>query len=247
MQLRQAGLTWHVVGDDVVVLDLKGSVYLKLNGSARVLWERLAEPCTEAELAATLVERFGIDDEQAASDVAAFLGRSPRPRPARGVSRRDTDALGRATAELRRLLRTPPRDLLTAVHVVVVIAAVELLIRWVPLPRLSALLGVRLNLAPVEAPAEQLPRRRAVAARPAPVALHAPRRRRRGPSAPGPCLRRSLVVGHLLRDQHPALRLGVAGTGDDAARPRLGRDRRPTARGRRPATGCSSAPADAGR
>ncbi len=73
MQLRHAGLTWHVVGDDVVVLDLEGSVYLKLNGSARVLWERLAEPCTEAELTALLVERFGIDDEQAAGDVAAFL------------------------------------------------------------------------------------------------------------------------------------------------------------------------------
>ena len=56
----------------------------------------------------------------------------------------------------RRLVRTPPRDLLTAAHVVMVIAAVEALIRWVPLPRLSALFGVRLNLAPVEAPAEQL-------------------------------------------------------------------------------------------
>ena len=39
MQLRQAGLTWHVAGDDVVVLDLEGSVYLKLNGSGRILWE----------------------------------------------------------------------------------------------------------------------------------------------------------------------------------------------------------------
>ena len=68
MQLRQSGLTWHVVGDDVVVLDLNGSVYLRLNGSARVLWEQLAEPRTDAELAATLVERFGISDERATTD-----------------------------------------------------------------------------------------------------------------------------------------------------------------------------------
>jgi hypothetical protein len=74
MQLRQSGLTWHVVGDDVVVLDLNGSVYLRLNGSARVLWEQLVEPCTDADLAATLVERFGISDERGATDVAAFVG-----------------------------------------------------------------------------------------------------------------------------------------------------------------------------
>jgi Coenzyme PQQ synthesis protein D (PqqD) len=73
MQLRQDGLTWHVAGGDVVVLDLEGSVYLKLNGSARVLWERLAEPCNEAELIAALVERYGIEEERAAADVGGFL------------------------------------------------------------------------------------------------------------------------------------------------------------------------------
>ncbi len=73
VQLRQADLTWQVAGDDVVILDLKGSVYLKLNGSARVLWERLVEPCTESELTATLVDRYGIDDERATADVATFL------------------------------------------------------------------------------------------------------------------------------------------------------------------------------
>jgi hypothetical protein len=74
MQLRQTGLTWHVAGDDVVVLDLKGSVYLKLNGSARRLWERLAQSsCSESELTAALVDEYGIDEERAATDVAAFL------------------------------------------------------------------------------------------------------------------------------------------------------------------------------
>jgi Transglutaminase-like superfamily len=113
----------------------------------------------------------------------------------------------------RSIVRTPPRELLTAAHVVVVIAVVEALIRWVPLQRLSELFGVRLNLAPVGAPAEQLP-----------LSALSPRARRQvrctrrvadvWPFAAGPCLRRSLVVGHLLRGQHPALRLGVAGDGD---------------------------------
>jgi hypothetical protein len=52
-------------GDDVVVLDLNGSGISGLNGSARVLWERLVEPCTDADLAALLVERFDISDERA--------------------------------------------------------------------------------------------------------------------------------------------------------------------------------------
>jgi hypothetical protein len=73
MQLRDAGLTWHVAGDDVVVLDLEGSVYLKLNGSARFLWERLAQSSTEPELVAALVDAYGIDDERAAADVAGFV------------------------------------------------------------------------------------------------------------------------------------------------------------------------------
>lgn len=73
MQLRQDGLAWHVAGDDVVVLDLDGSVYLKLNNSGRVLWERLSEPSDEAELQQALIERYGIDAERAAADVAAFL------------------------------------------------------------------------------------------------------------------------------------------------------------------------------
>lgn len=73
MQLRQAALTWHVAGDEVVVLDLEGSVYLKLNGSGRVLWERLAASCDQAELTAALLDEYDVSEEQAATDVAAFL------------------------------------------------------------------------------------------------------------------------------------------------------------------------------
>lgn len=73
MRLRQAELTWHVVGDDVAVLDLQGSVYLKVNGSGRLLWERLADGCTEVDLVAGLIDRFGVDEQRAIADVAAFL------------------------------------------------------------------------------------------------------------------------------------------------------------------------------
>lgn len=78
MQLRQTGITWQVVGDDVVVLDLDGSVYLKLNGTGRFLWERLAEESSEPDLVAALVDRYGIDEARAQADVASFLGDARR-------------------------------------------------------------------------------------------------------------------------------------------------------------------------
>lgn len=73
MQLREKDLTWHVAGEEVVVLDLEGSVYLKLNGSGRLLWEKLTEPCEQSDLIETLVNAYGIDERRAETDVESFL------------------------------------------------------------------------------------------------------------------------------------------------------------------------------
>ena len=47
-----------------------------------------------------------------------------------------------------RALRLPPRELLTTLHATAVLVVVELLIRWVPLPRLSRMLGVEVTVEP---------------------------------------------------------------------------------------------------
>ena len=74
MRLRRAELTWHDTEDETVVLDLQGSVYLRLNGSATVLWGRLAESVVTApELSEVLVEQYEIDHDRAAADVDAVL------------------------------------------------------------------------------------------------------------------------------------------------------------------------------
>lgn len=74
MRLRRQALTWQVVGDEVIVLDLDGSLYLKVNGSGRVLWEALAEAATtDSELIDLLVSGYDIDRSRASADVAAFL------------------------------------------------------------------------------------------------------------------------------------------------------------------------------
>jgi hypothetical protein len=73
MQLRSTGLTWQIVGDEVVVLDLEGSTYLKLHGSGRALWEALTEPRTADDLVVLLVDRYSIDAGRAMGDVVSFL------------------------------------------------------------------------------------------------------------------------------------------------------------------------------
>jgi hypothetical protein len=73
IRLRETGVTWQEVGDSVIALDLDGSVYLKLNGSGKVLWERLQQPTTPDDLTQALVERYGIDENQATADAQAFV------------------------------------------------------------------------------------------------------------------------------------------------------------------------------
>ena len=112
-----------------------------------------------------------------------------------------------------RALRLPPRDLFTTLHAVAVLVVVELLIRWVPLPRLSRMLGVGVNLQPGRRRCRADARRR-VACPSSPAArLHVEGRRRLAVQQ-RTLLAPALVGGHLIRDLHPAVRLGVAGVGD---------------------------------
>jgi hypothetical protein len=55
------------------VLDLNGSVYLKLSGSGRMLWERLVQPVSEVDLVDALVDAYGITRDRAAADVHGFV------------------------------------------------------------------------------------------------------------------------------------------------------------------------------
>lgn len=61
--------------DETVILDLDRDRYTRLNGSAGLLWEELAQPRTEPELAARLVSEYGIDADRARADVSRLVGR----------------------------------------------------------------------------------------------------------------------------------------------------------------------------
>ncbi|WP_375501958.1 PqqD family protein [uncultured Jatrophihabitans sp.] len=73
VRVRSEGIAWQEVDNDLIVLDERNSLYMRLIGSATLLWPLLVDGVTEDELAAALVEAFGLDTAQARIDVATFL------------------------------------------------------------------------------------------------------------------------------------------------------------------------------
>lgn len=61
--------------DETVILHLDRDRYTRLNGSAGLLWEELAHPRTEPELAARLVSEYEIDADRARADVRRLVER----------------------------------------------------------------------------------------------------------------------------------------------------------------------------
>ncbi len=74
LRLRTDELKWREIEDEMVAVDVRNSTYLSANASATILWRRLVSGATRDDLAAELVDRFGIGVEQARTDVDAFVG-----------------------------------------------------------------------------------------------------------------------------------------------------------------------------
>jgi hypothetical protein len=72
-RLRAVDLTWRVLDDEVVVLDLRTSSYFSVNGTGKVLWDLLVEGASEEQLVTALVDRFEISEDIARVDAGAFL------------------------------------------------------------------------------------------------------------------------------------------------------------------------------
>jgi Coenzyme PQQ synthesis protein D (PqqD) len=73
LRINSEDVVWREVGDELVVLHMKTTTYLTINGSGRTLWDRLVDGATLDELVAALVERYGIGTEQAKQDVHGFV------------------------------------------------------------------------------------------------------------------------------------------------------------------------------
>lgn len=73
MKLRDADLSWQDLDEEIVVLDLGGSTYLRLNGTGATLWRRLSEGAERDDLVATLTSEYEVEASRAEQDVNAFL------------------------------------------------------------------------------------------------------------------------------------------------------------------------------
>ena len=73
MQLNADEVVWREVGDELVVLELSSSTYLTLNGTAKQIWEGLADGATREALVEGLVARYGIGEDRARGDVDSFI------------------------------------------------------------------------------------------------------------------------------------------------------------------------------
>ena len=137
----------------------------------------------------------------------------------------------------RRWAALPARDRWLTLQALVALLFVEATIRWMRIPKVARALGVQLTAEspaglapqhpepetmvatglPIPPQAQVAPFARAVAGQLAhseKEALRATLRIvRRWPFGTGPCLRESLVLGHLLRSRRPILCFGVARRG----------------------------------
>src|SRR2546421_12437465 len=73
LRLRSDLMEWRQVDDEIVALDLKGSVSISVTPPGAAIWPLLAEGAGREELTATILERFDVDEPTASRDLDAFL------------------------------------------------------------------------------------------------------------------------------------------------------------------------------
>ena len=60
-------------GTELALLDPVKGFYFKLNPAATLIWEALEKGSTKNALAASLIEKWGVAEQQAFEDVSSFL------------------------------------------------------------------------------------------------------------------------------------------------------------------------------
>ena len=73
VKARDRDLLSRTLGDVVLLLDLRTSGFVRLNGTASLLWGYLHESTSAPELVARLAAHFDVAEEAVSADVDAFL------------------------------------------------------------------------------------------------------------------------------------------------------------------------------
>jgi hypothetical protein len=70
---RTEDVAWKQIDDEVVILDLRTSRYLRLNHSGALVWSRIVAGATREELVAALVRAYDIPPAVATADLERLL------------------------------------------------------------------------------------------------------------------------------------------------------------------------------
>ena len=73
LKLRRDAVDWLDVNGEIVILDMNKSRYMSINHSGAEIWRLLNRGATRQQLIDNLKELYGIDDDQAITDVDGFL------------------------------------------------------------------------------------------------------------------------------------------------------------------------------
>jgi hypothetical protein len=73
LRLKEADLVWRTVEEETVILHRGDWQYLTVNQTGTLLWTRLVDGATRADLVSVLLAEYDIDERRAAADVDAFL------------------------------------------------------------------------------------------------------------------------------------------------------------------------------
>ncbi len=74
LKLRTQDISWREVDDEIIVLDLRSSLYHSIDSVGAFLWQQLERGVTFDELVKVLREEYDVAEETAVTDVQAFLG-----------------------------------------------------------------------------------------------------------------------------------------------------------------------------
>ena len=74
VRLDPVAAKWRHVGDTIVVMDLKNSVYFSIGGSIAAVWPDLVDGAVVGELASQMADRFEAPEDRILADLIALLG-----------------------------------------------------------------------------------------------------------------------------------------------------------------------------
>lgn len=73
VRLDRSAARWRMVGESVVVMDLRNSMYFSVEGSVAAVWPRLEAGAFVSDLASELAEEFEGDPDQILHDLASIV------------------------------------------------------------------------------------------------------------------------------------------------------------------------------